>query len=283
MKTILSVAFFSLILLNLLGQTSKIESNKMKLVWEARGFDTPESVCYDELNNFFYVSNVGGKNPEEKDGNGFISKLNADGTIAQLKWVEGLNAPKGMGIYNGFLFVTDIDRLVIIDIEQGKIEEEVAIAGAKFLNDIAVDDDGVIYISDSKDKKFYKLYRGKYNQLAQDESFAFPNGVIFDKSVVVAGVGNSIVKIDPVLGTWEMLIDNTGGVDGLAKVGEGEFIISDWAGKIQLVSAKNKQVLLDTTPIGTRNAADFCYMAAEKKLLVPTFFGNSVACYQLNF
>ena len=81
---------------------------------------TPESVIYDGENNVLYVSNIN-RNPSQKNEKGFISKISLDGEIIELKWITGLNAPKGSGIYNGKLFVADIDRLVEIDIKKGKI------------------------------------------------------------------------------------------------------------------------------------------------------------------
>jgi hypothetical protein len=268
--------------LSLSAQDNKIQSDKLKLVWETNGFDTPESVCFDAQNNIFYVSNVGGKNPTEKDGNGFISKLNPDGTILQLKWIEGLNAPKGMAIFDGYLFVTDIDKLVIIDISIAEIEEELAFYGAKFLNDIAVAKDGTLYLSDSQTKSIFRFHKGSYNPLVTDESFESPNGIIYDEATVIAGVGNSIVRIDPATGKWEKIIDNTGGVDGLAKVSNSTYLISDWSGRIYLAyTNKDKELILDTTPIEGRNAADFYFSASDNTVFVPTFFGNSVVCYML--
>lgn len=282
MKTFTFILFLLALQYSLLAQTDKIQSEKLQLVWEAKDFDTPESVCFDVQNNVYYVSNIGGKNPVEKDGNGFISKLSPDGKIIQLKWIEGLNAPKGMGIHNGFLFVTDIDKLIIIDISISEIEEEILFTGAKFLNDVAIGGDGVVYISDSQTSTFYKFIKGTFNPLVSDTSFEFPNGIIADGKTLVAGAGNFIIRIDPATGKWEKIIDNTGGIDGLAKINDGEYLISDWSGKIHVVyTGKEKELILDTTPIEGRNAADFYYSSGDKLLLVPTFFSNSVACYKL--
>ena len=83
------------------------------------GFSHPESVDLDIPHQVFYVSNLGGA-PLDKDGNGFISKVSRDGKLLQLKWIEGLNAPKGM-VMNGFtLYVSDIDKLVEIDTRTGQ-------------------------------------------------------------------------------------------------------------------------------------------------------------------
>jgi hypothetical protein len=46
------------------------------------------------LKMFCLLSNIDGK-PDEKDGRGFISKISpVNGTIIELNWVTGLNAPK---------------------------------------------------------------------------------------------------------------------------------------------------------------------------------------------
>src|SRR5690349_877932 len=52
------------------------------------GFSTPESVFHDTEADIYYVTNING-GPGDKDDNGFISKLSPDGTIAELKWIDG--------------------------------------------------------------------------------------------------------------------------------------------------------------------------------------------------
>src|SRR5690606_23876579 len=81
---------------------------------------TNESVIYDKKRNILYVSNIAGK-PDSLDGNGFISKVDLMGKITDTMWVEGLDAPKGMGIIEDTLYVTDIDDVVKINIETGEI------------------------------------------------------------------------------------------------------------------------------------------------------------------
>ena len=65
----------------------------------------------DAATGTIYVANIEG-DPVGKDGKGSISIIGKDGTITNQNWVTGLNAPKGMGITNGMLYVTDIDELV---------------------------------------------------------------------------------------------------------------------------------------------------------------------------
>lgn len=259
------------------------KAEKFEKVWETEGFDTPECVIYDAPNQVYYVSNVGGKEPLNKDENGFISILNPDGSIKTLKFISGLNAPKGMGIYNGMLFVTDIDKVVKIDIEKGEIAKEIPIDGAMFLNDIAIDKNGNLYVTDSQLKEFFKITDTTYISLLVDTAFKFPNGIIYDNNMLVSGVGNEVIKIDPQTGAWSKFIDETGAVDGLAKIKEGVYLISDWQGKIHLIYPdKEKELLLDTSTTEGDNAADLCYRNDSQLVFVAKFFKNTVACYKLN-
>lgn len=118
------------------------------------GFSGPESVVHDALADIYLVSNINGQ-ALAADGNGFISRLSPDGTIAELKWIDGesdgvtLNAPKGLGLYGDTLIVTDIDVLRLFDRTSGAPMGEWKVDGATFLNDVAVASDGTIYVSDS--------------------------------------------------------------------------------------------------------------------------------------
>lgn len=263
--------------------TEKKETKKLEKIWETEGFDTPECVIFDSEKNVYYVSNIGGKEALSKDGNGFISVLNPDGSINNLKYIEDLNAPKGMAILGDTLFVTDIDRIVKIDLVSAKIFDTIPVEKAIFLNDIAIDKKGFVFISDSKAKNYFKLIDTTYQTFVTDTAFKFPNGIIYDEGKLVSGIGDKVISINPKTGSWETFISNTGSVDGLQKVNEKTYIISDWKGKIHLISAeKDKELILDTTGNENENAADFCYNKKEKLLFVPTFFKNSIVCYKLN-
>src|SRR5215213_6618035 len=52
------------------------------------GFKTPESVRYDADLDTYFVSNING-NPSQKDGNGFISRIDAANTSAMTVVVQG--------------------------------------------------------------------------------------------------------------------------------------------------------------------------------------------------
>ncbi len=280
MKTIL---FCFLVIMPCLAhaQQSYI-SDRLTKKWQSQpDFKTPESVCYDEQRNIFYVSNVAG-GPSDKDNNGFISTLSLDGKVLKLYWCKGLNAPKGMGIAGNYLYVTDIDAIVKIDIAQQKIIKRFVIKGAKFLNDVTVDKDGTVYFSDMNDNAIYRLRNSAPELFIKSEHLNQPNGLFINENNLLAGLRDRIVAINLKSKEITDFIINTGGIDGLVADGRGNFIISDWLGNVNLVNQKNeKEKLLDTTPEKI-NAADIEFIPAQKILVIPTFGDNRVMAYQLN-
>ncbi|MFZ1875658.1 MAG: hypothetical protein WAU25_01350, partial [Nitrososphaeraceae archaeon] len=143
-------------------QQGGVEQTSINILWETpNDLNNPESVVYAPKQNVLFVSNIDGK-PDQKDQNGFISKVSpSNGSIVELNWITGLNAPKGMAIYNNNsssrLYVSDITDLVEIDIGSGKIIKRFNAPGSAFLNDVALDDHGNIYVSDTATNTIYKL------------------------------------------------------------------------------------------------------------------------------
>src|SRR5207245_3931772 len=93
----------------------------LQKAWETDTvFTTVESTLYDPAGNIIYTSNIEG-DPSKKDGKGSIGNLKPDGTVINARWTNGLNAPKGMALLNGKLYVADVDELVEINQNDGKI------------------------------------------------------------------------------------------------------------------------------------------------------------------
>jgi DNA-binding beta-propeller fold protein YncE len=245
----------------------------------AADLKTPESVLYDRTEKVLYVSNING-DPSKKDGNGFISKLSLDGTIITLQWVSGLNAPKGMGIAGGYLYAADIDRIVKIDTAKAEVVKTYPVAGAQFLNDITVGADGSVYVSDMGARAIYILQNDKVSLFLKSEELNRPNGIFFENNVLLVGTDGKIMSIDTASKKVSIYIDGTGGIDGLEGLGNHTYIISDWAGKVQLVSKAEKKVLSDTSAQNI-NAADIEVIPEARQLFIPTFFDNRVVAYKL--
>jgi sugar lactone lactonase YvrE len=267
--------FFTLLLCISLTSTAQT----LTQVWSTSdGLKTPESALYDVQSDLIYVTNIDG-DASTKDGNGFISILNVDGKINKLKWVTGLNAPKGQAIYKDNLFVADIDELVIIGIKEAKINHRVKVENAKFLNDVTVAEDGTIFITDMRDNKIYAYSNGKINLWKEDKLIDNPNGLWAEKGKLYIGT-NQLLEADIKTKEVKVLVDKCGGIDGLEKTEKGEFIYSNWEGRIFVTKDKKSIKVLDT--VGKKNTADIDYVPGKSLVLVPTFQGNSVDAYQLN-
>src|SRR6476620_9450413 len=115
------ISTFLAIILLFASNGSNAHTN-LEMIWSSDTIlKVPESVLYSKSDKVLYVANIDGK-PDEKDGKGSISKLGLDGKMIQADWVTGLNAPKGMAISGNSLWVADVDRMVEIDIQTGKIK-----------------------------------------------------------------------------------------------------------------------------------------------------------------
>jgi hypothetical protein len=248
--------------------------------WETDSlFKVPESVLFDAENNVLYVANIEGTEPWGKDGKGSVGKLGTDGKILQAEWVSGLNAPKGMGLHKGKLYVADLTSVVVIDIASGKIEKTITIDSAQGLNDVTIDRNGIIYVSDSRAKKVFRIENGKAELFL--DGLKGPNGVLRhgdDFYVLDAGgmyklgANKSLVKITDGM---------EGGTDGIENVSGNDFIISCWQGAIWYVTGDgSKQLLLDTRA-EKKNTADIGFDAKTKTVYVPTFWRNTVVAYEV--
>ena len=258
------------------------QAAKLTRLWEAKGFITPESVLPVPEKGIMYVSNIGSQNPTAKEGTGFISILNDKGEIKELKWSSGLNSPKGMAIVGQKLYVTEVDRISAIDLNTGKKIKEYPVPEATFLNDIAADDQGRLYISASRSGTVYKLAEGIVSVFIKSEDYGNVNGVVIEQNKLVVGTGSKIIKVDLESKEVTDFMTNTGAVDGIAFVKSDMVVFSDWPGKIHIMKAgKEKELILDTSEIETLQTADFGYNGDKKLIYVPTFFGNTVVCYQL--
>lgn len=258
-----------------------LEMNAQNLVkvWETPAvLSTAESVIYNPDNDLIYVSCING-NPSEKDGKGFISVLTSAGEIKTLEWIKGLNAPKGLGIHSGKLYVADIDHLVEIDIKNSKILNKYEAPGAQFLNDVTTTPDGKIFVSDMMTKKIHLLKDGKFSVWLHSETFNRPNGLFSENGKLYVG-DHEIFEIEIATKEIKSIIKDAGGVDGLEKTHEGDFIFSHWAGRIFLQKGNQTIKLMDTSEQNI-NTADIDYAIKLQLVLVPTFFDNRVIAYKI--
>ncbi len=249
--------------------------------WETEPvLTTCESVIYDKANDVLYVANINGT-PDGKDGNGFISKVSLDGKVTEAQWVKGMDAPKGMGIANGKLYVTDIDRVHEIDISSGKITKTYPVQGAKFLNDITTDAAGKVYVSDMAAGQILVLENGKLTKWI--ENLQGPNGLFAEGNEILTVLwdAKTLNTIDPSSKQLTVKTDSIENGDGIEAIGNGEYLVSSWNGMVTHIGSDWKKTLVLDTRADSVSAADIEYIQEKNLLLVPTFFKNKVVAYEL--
>lgn len=206
----------------------------------AEGLASPESAL--PVADGAYVSNMGAKPaPSVVDGDGYIARLTAEGDLLEARYLptEGdtLNAPKGLALLGGILYVADIDRVVGFDPEsrQQVFELSLAATGTRFLNDLAVVD-GELAVSATDIGTVFAIdpARGSYRPLMR--FLQTPNGLYYDggrRWLYVAGYGRDgrsgelgVIRLDTRIPSYRRL-GLRGRLDGIARVGEW-LVISDW-------------------------------------------------------
>lgn len=289
-------------------------------VSEVKGFSSPESAAWDGTH--YFVSNVGKElKPTEKDGDGFISRMDAKGENLKFDFITGLNAPKGLLVVGNTLYACDIDVLLGFDLKSGKKNFEVSFAadGVRFLNDICAAGDGRAMVSATDKNTVYlvDLREKSAKPLKFDHPPKGPNGLAFmvadvagqeqgDPYLLVAEWGADgnpdgnlrLYGLDAALTNAqeeekpEDFPVKNGYLDGVAVItrdGSPETLLySDWVGfkpggKLLLCNPEEKNSLTELEiPWGpVAGPADFLYEDKAGSLVLPSMMDGRVLILKL--
>ena len=273
-------AVIFLISVNISAQEAFV-SPKLEKVWTTtEGLNVPESACYNAADQTIYVSNVVGMH-NIKDGIGYISKLNEKGEFIEKEWVKGLNAPKGVVCTQKKLYVTDIDRVVEVDLKTGRIEKLYSNRKSKSLNDITVSSLGRVYVSDSGGNCIFYVGKDSLEVFLESDQLGSMNGILAIDNLLYLGSKGNFITVSQQTKAITVIAENAGYLDGIVLVGRNKFITSDFKGKVQLIEpGKGIEMLMNTTDLNI-NAADLGFIASQNLLLVLTFLDNNVGAYRL--
>ena len=227
-----------------------------------------------------YVSEIGEFN---KDGDGKIMVIDQSG--APKVFAKGLDNPKGLAARSGSLFVSDKTRIWKID-SQGHASVFVKASDfpqpPMFLNDLAFDRRGDLYVSDSvifrtPVRPQCKITRqGKVSLViaeAQNPSIKSPNGLLFEptgKLLVLDFASGELLRLDLSKQTVEKIGEGFGGGDGLARDAAGILYLSDWkGGRVWKLDLKRSGAKPEQYAQTFQSAADIGFSADGKFILVP--------------
>ncbi len=270
--------FFCLITVTTFCTAAKSQNHQLVKKWETDSiFKVPESVLFSKKTNILYVANIDGKDPWGADGTGSIGKMDTDGKNITVDWVTGLQAPKGMGLHKGKLYVADLKEVVVINIATATIENRIAVPDAQGLNDISIDKKGTVYVSDSKAKRVFRIKNGIAEILL--DSLKGPNGVLAHGKKFYVLDNGGLYRMNTDKSLVKIADGMEGGTDGVEVINKKNFIVSTWSGVVYYVKADgSKQTLLDGRNI-KMNSADIGFDAKNNTVFIPTFWRNSVAAY----
>ena len=263
--------------------TGGVAAAEPQQVWQATGLDGPESAVLDAAQGVIYVSNVNG-DASAADGNGYIAKLSLKGEILDKEWVTGLNAPKGLALHDGKLYVSDIDEIAVIDTASGEITAKHKAPGATFLNDVTAAEDGRVFVSDMMQNQIWKLEGDQFEMWLQDTALENPNGLLAEQDrLVVAAWGKPkedfstdvpghLKAVDyqskeiTSIGSGEPI----GNLDGVEPDGQGGYLVTDWfSGGLYDVSKDGKaELLLDLN----KGSADHEVVPDENLAIIPMMY-----------
>jgi glucose/arabinose dehydrogenase len=259
------------------------------------GLKNPESVCIGPGGRVF-VTTIG---EFDKDGDGAVMVIEPGGKA--VPFVEGLDDPKGIAVFQNWLYLTDKTKVIRINAMAKTPKAEVFAAAEKFpvppifLNDITIDpENGMIYVSDSgKDGKGGAVFRltppppkkgpgttappdGVKIDVLVDEKklpgLKTPNGVMNDGTsfLLVADFGSGILhRVKLADGTSEKVAEGFDGADGVTWDHYGRLYISSWkTGKVFGIARPGEKPV-EIVSKGFQSAADTCLDATGKFILVP--------------
>ncbi|HSH19622.1 MAG TPA: hypothetical protein VLA03_04175, partial [Draconibacterium sp.] len=129
--------------------------------------------------------------------------------------------------------------------------------------------------------KIHVLNENKFTVWTEGSPLETPNGLMAEKGKLLVGDKN-IYEFDIKTKESVLLISDAGGVDGLEKNNDGDFVFSNWPGKIFIHKNGKLVKLLDTTE-EKLNTADIDYDLKHDLVLVPTFFDNHIIAYRIVF
>lgn len=264
-------------------------------------FELPESIFHDEVADVYLVSNMGAGDPFALNNNGFVSRVAPDGTVLDLKWIDGateevtLHGPFGMTVVGDVLYVVDRDAIRWFDRASGAPLGARDVAGTfdiSLLNDICAGPEGTLYFTDTgltlnEEGAFeptgtdaiYHLDGNTVSPFLTGAALERPNGCLVNGANVlwttfVSGAANAVYRTNPSKKQFTVAMLPAGQIDSVVRV-DGFLYYSSWEGtaiyRTTLGGSGGVSIREDVTTPG-----DLGYDAQRDRLLIPSVFGGEL-------
>lgn len=273
------------LVLFLLLNAISLQAQKLELVWESPAdLRDPESIVYDSKRNCFYISNMDKSTPVSDLRTDPISKMGFNGEILDIEWMPAFSSPTGLVLLNDTLFVVEREGFAIVDVEQKKILQRIAVPNNGYLNDITRDEKGIFYISDSEKGIIYRIQKEQVDTWYTSSSGGGINGLFYDQGKIFFGdngdhtfksicVKNKKVKSIAYLGE--------GNIDGIQKLSSKQYLVSHFLGNIYIIDTKGKVKEIFNSRNQNLFVADFTYLPQHHLLVIPSLRTHHI--YSLSY
>jgi len=202
-----------------------------------------------------------------------------------------LNAPKGIVHDKTSLYITDIDRIVVVDIATGEKTDEIIFTDKTvFLNDIALLEENTLLVTATNQHDMYAvLIKSKETFNLSKKNMEGANGIsVGIGKVYVCGFANKLNKkghlyqYDLETNTVSVIVDQIGHLDGL-KLHNDKLIVTDWGGdfnhgKIWEVDIDKKQATVISDHPGLKSPSDFDIY--KNMMLVPCIDDGEILIFK---
>jgi hypothetical protein len=206
-----------------------------------------ESLVFDPAHDVYFVSNVNG-DPGVKDGNGFITRITADGVVDSLHFIQGgrngvtLSAPMGSRIQGDTLWVLDVDALRGFNTATGAPVASIDLTPVHplFLNDVTLGPDGDFYITDTgvakthtgPDRIYHIDRRRKVTVALESSALSMPDGIGWDgngrRLILAPFGGNAVQSWQPGQPAPTDLATGPSKFDGVEIQPNGQIVVTSW-------------------------------------------------------
>ena len=242
-------------------------------------YDAPDQAVWDPSSRSWFVSNLGGGISLERDGYGWIVKLDQTGKVIDPRWVENLDAPSGMVVAGNLLYVVDRDGLYEINIATAKISHFYKVTAPQFLNDVALGPDGQLYVSDFSAQRIYRVDPER-KTVEIFKLIVASWGPIVDPATFATSRKGAVLSVDLHTKTIVPYLKEgleVGNLEGIAKVGD-DFYITDWmSGLLLRITKESFSVVIS----GLKNPTDPNYAEELGVLAIPEHGSNRVLFIKL--
>jgi hypothetical protein len=246
--------------------------HSLEKLWESDSvtLQNPESALFDAKSNSLYVSST---------GSGSVVRMNPDGKVIQKDWVTGLHSNMGSALFNGLFYTTDPKGIAVINVDKASFVKLIPVDGAQMLNDVAVDSKGVIYVSDTRAAKVYRIEDGKSSVYLENMPGA--NGLLTVNSDLYVLTSTSFLKVNANKEITKIADGFETGLDGIVMIADNEFIISNYQGVLWYIKSDGTRQLLLDTRAKRIMSNDISYNSKTKTLYVPSFLTNRIIAYRV--